>query len=686
MPGETLRVRIGGAVCVLMSLALAIGVCFPSAVAWAAADEASVATEASEQSGLQSPEASGPSSDSDTQEADESASGYVSSERAAAVQSSQMGSLADAAVNAGDADAGSASNPYRIVVSKGAFCAPSKFWTNGGRTIPDMALLFENREGGSLSGELIASYAMDTSLRNRDNLNESWSPAFRFSPYVETSIEDGKLRFATASKGSFETYFPTFQFRLNVAYLTKGLPDDQRIEAGDQVVVSYYGNYSASQTDRGANYSIDFSVEDSSYQYQREFTVESDGFITIDPLPVGGNYEVSLADPEKPLYSGNIGIGDRAESGEGTGSADDPYVFAVAPTVGSGASINPYTRPSQFWGVSQAADSGIAAFAVEFRQFYGGGSSGTLLSSMSFDTISKKNSAWSNFMNGKLRLSPVAAFDTSDGGLRVAFAWKGCFAKYFSDWTFKLDVQGLTSELAEGKRVKPGDTVYLTYYGNYQEGQTSGGTNYSIDFSVEDANVVSQVEAVVGDDGYAEFSGDQMLEYGGNYVLSLERQEPSPNPPDGSGDGGEGSVDDGPADKNPVDDDSEEKNPAGNGAEKNDFAADASSKNLASTQSVSDGTDLAAASGIREKVLSADSDANGSAKADAGSAVETSAVVNKGASSSSGVNPESANTSEGEFPYGMAFAAVAAVALAASVGFLAFVSSGRGRVRARVGK
>lgn len=141
-----------------------------------------------------------------------------------------------------------------------------------------MALLFENREGGSLSGELIASYAMDTSLRNRDNLNESWSPAFRFSPYVETSIEDGKLRFATASKGSFETYFPTFQFRLNVAYLTKGLPDDQRIEAGDQVVVSYYGNYSASQTDRGANYSIDFSVEDANVVSQIEAVVGDDGY------------------------------------------------------------------------------------------------------------------------------------------------------------------------------------------------------------------------------------------------------------------------------------------------------------------------------------------------------------------------------------------------------------------------
>ena len=414
-------------------------------------------------------------------------------------------------------------------------------------------------------------------------------------------------------------------------------------------------------TDKKVAWSIEGSEEIASIDKNGLLHAQADGTVVVratavDGSGVFGECQVTVSgqsEPvDRPLYAGNVGIGDRSSSGEGSGTADDPYIFAVAPAAGSDKSANPYTRPSQFWGVSQAIDSKIAPFAVEFLQFYDGGSSGKLVSSMSFDTITKRSDSWNDFSDGKLRLSPVTAFDTSSGDLRVSFAWKGCFSSYFSDWTYRVDVQGLTSGLQEEKRVQPGDTVYLTYYGNYQQGQTSGGTDYSIDFSVEDSNVSYEVEAVVGEDGFAEFSGDQMIQYGGNYVLSLERSETSPNPSDEPDDDGVDS---------PLD--------------------EGSTEGLGAKQSGSGTGDFDAkkpASGRSPEVLTASADAQDADSAE-GIFSSPSPLASKAAS-------EGGAASEEGIPYGMAFAGAAVVALAVSAAVLTVSSLKRKGARNHAGR
>ena len=215
------------------------------------------------------------------------------------VNTGSMDNPSTNAYNADIEDVGSVDNPYRILVGEGASCRPSAFWSNGenaasggGQIIPDMRIIFENREGDVQDGTLLYSYDMNTAERNAENLEPTWKNAFRLSPYVASDTSTGVLRFATASKGSFEFYFPTFEFKVNAQYLTKDLSAEHQLKPGDVAQVTYYGAFDDGQTSRGTNYTINFDTTDSNTTYQEEFIVDEDGFITIDPLPTGGNYTV----------------------------------------------------------------------------------------------------------------------------------------------------------------------------------------------------------------------------------------------------------------------------------------------------------------------------------------------------------------------------------------------------------
>lgn len=228
------------------------------------------------------------------------------------VNTGSMDNPSTNAYNADKEDVGSVDNPYRILVGEGASCRPSAFWSNGenaasggGQIIPDMRIVFENREGNVQDGTLLYSYDMNTAERNAENLEPTWNYAFRLSPYVASDTSTGVLRFATASKGSFEFYFPTFEFKVNAQYLTKDLSAAHQLKPGDVAQVTYYGAFDDGQTSRGTNYTINFDTTDSNTTYQEEFIVDEDGFITIDPLPTGGNYtvdkySVETEDPDDP--------------------------------------------------------------------------------------------------------------------------------------------------------------------------------------------------------------------------------------------------------------------------------------------------------------------------------------------------------------------------------------------------
>jgi hypothetical protein len=195
---------------------------------------------------------------------------------------------------------GSTGDPFRILVAPTAHCAPSAFWTNSGVTgagglhcIPDqLALQFEQRGGNTDSGTLISSWAFELANRNPANLNETWVQAFRLCPLIAYSTGTGGLRFGVASKGDFSPYyFSTTTLDLNVAYMTRDLGSKQ-LSPGDSVVVRYYGGYVQSETSRGTDYAINLATTDTRKTYAERFTVDADGFISIDALPHGGNYQV----------------------------------------------------------------------------------------------------------------------------------------------------------------------------------------------------------------------------------------------------------------------------------------------------------------------------------------------------------------------------------------------------------
>lgn len=232
-----------------------------------------------------------------------------------------------------------------------------------------------------------------------------------------------------------------------------------------------------------------------------------------------------------------------------TGASDDPFKVVVRdPKDGFDS-----TRPSAFWsgtGVNAAGGTkGITPFAVTFEQRVGNAPDGALVSSMTFDMhtgLHKGEPTVGLYMSGRgdvwniekptwnyaFRLAPSTAQDTSTGDLRISFAWKGCFATYFDNWEYAFDAVTATAGLAPEKQLKPGDVVVMEYYGSYDVGQTSRGTRYVVDFNdTTTENVASggealgtpvgfTAEAVVGDDGFARFSGDNTIKFGGNYTVT----------------------------------------------------------------------------------------------------------------------------------------------------------------------
>lgn len=235
-----------------------------------------------------------------------------------------------------------------------------------------------------------------------------------------------------------------------------------------------------------------------------------------------------------------------------TGASGDPFRILVT-QMGDPQQ----TRPSAFWsgtGVNAVGGTtSITPFAVTFEQRAGNTVEGDLVSSMSFDMntdlhegvptcgllFAGDSPVW-NIENPSwtyaFRLSPYTAQDTSTGDLRISFAWRGCFATYFDDWEYSFDAVAATANLEdESKRVHPGDTVIMTYYGGYDVNQTSRGTAYSVDFDSTATNNTAggtsqalgdpagfTVESVVGDDGYARFAGDNAIKYGGNYTVQKQ--------------------------------------------------------------------------------------------------------------------------------------------------------------------
>lgn len=202
----------------------------------------------------------------------------------------------------------------------------------------------------------------------------------------------------------------------------------------------------------------------------------------------------------------------------GAGTSEEPWHIAVA---GNESGTNTaFTAPSAFWG-DTSSPNGVTDDAVIFERFEGDTTEGKLISSMGFDVGRDGTEVWDGTWNYALRLAPWTGFDTATGDLRLGFCFKGNFQTYFTNWTFKFDAQTLTSELEEEKQVQPGDTISLTYIGAYNESQTSRGTNYVVDYTILDKAAESVVYAVVDDDGYATFSGENMIVYGGNYQVAI---------------------------------------------------------------------------------------------------------------------------------------------------------------------
>lgn len=200
---------------------------------------------------------------------------------------------------------------------------------------------------------------------------------------------------------------------------------------------------------------------------------------------------------------------------EGTGTTADPYRII---TTGTASGTGAFTAPSKFWGDS-SQPNGVGKFAVIFEQFVGDTTDGKLISSYNFDLGQNATSVWDGTWTYAFRFPAWTIFDTSTGDLRMAFPYKGNFYTYWTNWSYKFDVESLTSGLSSNKQIQPGNTVKITYYGNYISSETSRGTNYVTNFSTTDQNASATYYAIVDANGYATFSGANAIEYGGNYLV-----------------------------------------------------------------------------------------------------------------------------------------------------------------------
>lgn len=365
-----------------------------------------------------------PSSDSaeeGTDDSDPTAQNALAANVSEGANTGSMDNPSTNAYNAEEENVGSVDNPYRILVGEGASCRPSAFWSNGenaasggGQIIPDMRIVFENREGDVQNGTLLYSYDMNTAERNAENLEPSWKNAFRFSPYVASDTSTGVLRFATASKGSFEFYFPTFEFKVNAQYLTKDLSAEHQLKPGDVAQVTYYGAFDDGQTNRGTNYAINFETTDSNTAYKKDFVVDEDGFITIDPLPTGGNYTVDkvAAESSTPItYKQSEGYQPYTGwQGSAYRETDDP----LGASGGGGTSRKGY--PS--WSLVTPLSLGVSAFDGAAAT----GSEVTVVTDMNATNLSGAGT-YSDPWYYKNIILP--SMDASDGSIEFTFNYLG---------------------------------------------------------------------------------------------------------------------------------------------------------------------------------------------------------------------------------------------------------------------
>lgn len=248
------------------------------------------------------------------------------------------------------------------------------------------------------------------------------------------------------------------------------------------------------------------------------------------------------------------------EQNTGAGTTANPYVLSVT--------ASDYTRPSAFWGQTNNTNSvvgwsGIRECAVVFdsgdenysskmffdmtvgngngihvgKAAYGplysglykdiqGGIAGSN-SSVAAGSLEEAADVWNGSWTYAFRLCPYTTFkDVDNNGTadKLAFNWKGCFGTYFDKWTYSFDASAALGATS-------GQTVTLSYYGDYDANQTSRGTDYTVDFdstttslaysgyTTSDTPVGYSVSAVVDDDGIVSFTNG--VRYGGNYNITV---------------------------------------------------------------------------------------------------------------------------------------------------------------------
>lgn len=204
------------------------------------------------------------------------------------------------------AGTGTTSDPYMIITTgnlsgTGAFTAPSKFW--GDSSQPDgvgiFATTFGQFVGDTTSGKLISSYNFDLSQNKNTNSpypwDGTWTYAFRFPAWTMFDTSTGDLRMAFPYKGNFGTYWKDWSYKFDAVSLTSGLSQDKQIAAGNNIKITYYGNYISSETNRGINYVTNFSATDSNASATYYATVDGNGYATFsgtNAIQYGGNYLV----------------------------------------------------------------------------------------------------------------------------------------------------------------------------------------------------------------------------------------------------------------------------------------------------------------------------------------------------------------------------------------------------------
>lgn len=242
-----------------------------------------------------------------------------------------------------------------------------------------------------------------------------------------------------------------------------------------------------------------------------------------------GSGEVKLDGPKEDSYAG-------------TGTVADPYRLLIYKISGQGA---PATRPSAFWAAMKDDSKDVN---VVFEGTADNTTTGKLLYSYTFNKKDMVRNHW--IVPGQedewvhaFKLSPYTEFKNDNGTLKFAHAWKGNYKWFFNNFEYKLNVAAVTNKkiykFNENEKIKPGDKVKVTHYGNYDATETSRAGNFNIRFN-ETENVGPgetvypayepwSVELVVDADGFITFSGENMITQGGNFVVEKVVEEVKPD-------------------------------------------------------------------------------------------------------------------------------------------------------------